>query len=116
MNRTVGLIAMATALAALVAGCAPKADSPTAPVGTPTPVLGSPTQGAGSLDEGGSTASPSSVVIADGRHPVIVKSVDLGKREITFDLVVFLTGTAAETEWLKRNPGGSVEDAGLNGY
>jgi len=39
------------------------------------------------------TAEP--VVLADGRHPVYVKTVDPDGRTITFDLIQFFTGEAA---------------------
>jgi hypothetical protein len=35
------------------------------------------------------------VVLADGRHPVLIKTVDAQGRRITFDLIQFLTGEAA---------------------
>jgi hypothetical protein len=35
------------------------------------------------------------VVLADGRHPVYVKSVDGDRQTITFDLIQFFTGEAA---------------------
>jgi hypothetical protein len=50
---------------------------------------------------GGATATTSrattseSVVLADGRHPVLIKTVDVQGRRITFDLIQFLTGEAA---------------------
>jgi hypothetical protein len=52
-------------------------------------------------------------VIADGRHPVIVKSVDAAKSEMTFDLIVFLTGDEAKAEFKKRFPS---EDGPPNDY
>jgi len=35
------------------------------------------------------------VALADGRHPVLIKTVDVQGRRITFDLIQFLTGEAA---------------------
>jgi hypothetical protein len=34
-------------------------------------------------------------VLADGRHPVYLKTVDADRRTITFDLIQFFTGEAA---------------------
>jgi hypothetical protein len=42
---------------------------------------------------GPATTEP--VVLADGRHPVYLKSVDPDRHTITFDLVQFFTGEAA---------------------
>jgi hypothetical protein len=44
------------------------------------------------------TAAPASnepAVLEDGRHPVYLRTVDPGRRAITFDLVQFFTGDAA---------------------
>jgi hypothetical protein len=40
-------------------------------------------------------ATSESVVLADGRHPVYLKTVDPDRRTITFDLIQFFTGEAA---------------------
>jgi hypothetical protein len=45
-----------------------------------------------------STAGPATTepaVLADGRHPVYIKSVDAAGRTVTFDLIQFFTGEAA---------------------
>jgi hypothetical protein len=42
---------------------------------------------------GPATSEP--VVLADGRHPVYLKTVDPDRRTITFDLIQFFTGEAA---------------------
>jgi hypothetical protein len=42
---------------------------------------------------GAATTEPA--VLADGRHPVYIKTVDPGRRTITFDLIQFFTGDAA---------------------
>jgi hypothetical protein len=66
--------------------------------------------GCGGSDEPGgaaaTTAAPASttaaspttsepVELADGRHPVYIKTVDPGQRTVTFDLIQFFTGDAA---------------------
>ena len=43
-------------------------------------------------------------MLADGKHPVLPTKVDVAGRQVTFDLIVFLTGQAAKDEWLKQNP------------
>jgi hypothetical protein len=40
-------------------------------------------------------------VLADGRHPVYLKTVDLGRRTITFDLIQWFTGDDATREAAK---------------
>jgi hypothetical protein len=40
-------------------------------------------------------ASNEPAVLEDGRHPVYLKTVDPGRRTITFDLIQFFTGDAA---------------------
>jgi hypothetical protein len=47
----------------------------------------------GSTAGGPTTSEP--VVLADGRHPVYLKTVDPGRQMITFDLIQFFTGEAA---------------------
>jgi hypothetical protein len=42
---------------------------------------------------GPATTEPA--VLADGRHPVYLKTVDAGRQAITFDLIQFFTGEAA---------------------
>jgi hypothetical protein len=43
----------------------------------------------------GSPTTTEPVVLADGRHPVYLKNVDPDRRTITFDLIQFFTGEAA---------------------
>ena len=43
----------------------------------------------------GATATSEPVVLADGRHPVYLKTVDPDRPAITFDLIQFFTGEAA---------------------
>lgn len=49
---------------------------------------------------GGQTKSEP-VVLADGRHPVYLKTVDLGRRTITFDLIQWYSGDDAAREAAK---------------
>jgi hypothetical protein len=62
-------------------------------------------QPAGTAGTPATTAAPTSTVVgpattepaalADGRHPVYIKSVDAAGRTVTFDLIQFFTGEAA---------------------
>jgi hypothetical protein len=74
-------------LTAALGGCG-GGDSPSGAGGT-TATTTAPASTAGVP----STREP--VVLADGRHPVYLKSVDPGQQSITFDLIQFFTGDAA---------------------
>jgi hypothetical protein len=65
---------------------APATNAPTAPPATQTP-----------------PKAPSSepVVLANGRHPVILKTIDPGRRTITFDLIQMYWGDEATREAAK---------------
>jgi hypothetical protein len=86
------LLPLATALLAILmtatlGGCGGseqngEAGGATATTAAPTSTAGGPT-----------TSEP--VVLADGRHPVFLKSVDPDQKTITFDLIQFYTGDAA---------------------
>jgi hypothetical protein len=84
--RRLGAAVLILLMTATVGGCG--SDEPTgagdAAVTTapPTPTAAAPT-----------TSEP--VVLADGRHPVYLKTVDPGQQTITFDLIQFFTGAAA---------------------
>jgi hypothetical protein len=70
-------------------GAATTAPAPTTPTATATPTVGPPDD----------TAD-----LPDGRSPVLIKSVDVAGRTITFDLIEFYSGADAETEWRKDHP------------
>jgi hypothetical protein len=74
------------------APAAPVAAAPTAP-----PV--SPAAKAPAPDSDATTSQP--VVLVDGRHPVIIKTVDPDRRRITFDLIQFYQGDDATREAAK---------------
>jgi hypothetical protein len=95
--RIVATVAFAAAAAVAVTGCSahstagpPAAAPPASPV---SPVATTPTPG------GGTGSEP--VVLADGRHPVLLKGVDAGRRRVTFDLIQFYQGDAATREAAK---------------
>ena len=74
-------------MAAAVGGCGGSkepggAGGAPATTAAPAPTAATPT-----------TSEP--VVLADGRHPVYLKTVDPGRPTITFDLIQFFTGEAA---------------------
>jgi hypothetical protein len=78
---------LALVAAAGVGGCG-GSEEPSAP-GAPTATTAAPATNAASP----TTSEP--VVLADGRHPVYLKTVDAARRTITFDLIQFFTGEAA---------------------
>jgi hypothetical protein len=96
--RPIRAIATALLIASLaVAGCArsqpDQSASPTSepPAATAVPVTKAP------APVGGTTDSQPAVLV-DGRHPVIIKTVDPDRRTITFDLIQFYQGDEATRE------------------
>jgi hypothetical protein len=76
----------------------------------------SPSSATSGTDPTASTPSPSpSPILPDGRSPVYLTKIDVGRHTITFDLIEFLTGDAAKKAWKKANPG-SGEDGPPNDY
>ena len=59
----------------------------------------SPATNAPATDTDATTSQP--VVLVDGRHPVIIKTVDPDRRRITFDLIQFYQGDDATREAAK---------------
>jgi hypothetical protein len=87
MRRPIVASLLALLVAAGLAGCgsSKKAATPgAAPATTAAPAPSAPSA---------TTAEPA--VLADGRHPVYIKTVDPVGRKITFDLIQFFTGEAA---------------------
>jgi hypothetical protein len=74
-------------MAAAVGGCG-GSEEPGEAGGTPATTAAPPSTAAGPA-----TSEP--VVLADGRHPAYLKTVDPDRPTITFDLIQFLTGEAA---------------------
>jgi hypothetical protein len=75
-------------MTATVTGCGGGAEQPGGTAGTPATTVAPAT----------TTAAPATTepaVLADGRHPVYLKTVDPGRRTITFDLIQFFTGDEA---------------------
>jgi len=74
-------------MTAALSGCG-GSEQPGGAAGTPaTTAAPTPTTAA--------TTTTEPVVLADGRHPVYLKSVDPDQQTITFDLIQFFTGDAA---------------------
>jgi hypothetical protein len=95
--------AIATALlvaTVVVAGCArsqpDQSASPTSgpPAATAPPATKAPAPAGG-------TTNSQPVVLVNGRHPVIIKTVDADRRRITFDLIQFYWGDDATREAAK---------------
>jgi hypothetical protein len=84
--RQLSAALLALLAAAALCGCGgseqPGGGGTTATTATPAPTVRVPT-----------TGEP--VVLAAGRHPVYLKTVDPDRRTITFDLIQFFTGDAA---------------------
>jgi hypothetical protein len=107
MMRPVRRIAMVLLVAGVaVAGCggnqpdqrsasSTPASAVTAPPAVPVP----PTTQLPATSGGQTKSEP--VLLADGRHPVYLKTVDLGRRTITFDLVQWYFGDDAAREAAK---------------
>jgi hypothetical protein len=81
------LTAATLALVAGLGGCGGSEEPSTR--GAPAATTAAPATNAASP----TTGEP--VVLADGRHPVYLKTVDTDRRTITFDLIQFFTGEAA---------------------
>ena len=121
LNRPL-IVTFAVALGVLASATACRPGTSTgSPGGTP-PSATAP-GGSGATEAapgGGGTASakpaPSaSPVLANGRYAVYLVNIDAGANLITFDLIEFLTGDAANKAWQKANPN-SGEDSPPNDY
>jgi hypothetical protein len=84
--RRLGAALLILLMAAAVGGCG--SGEPSGAGGTPATTAAPPSTAAGPA-----TSEP--VVLADGRHPVYLKTVDPDRPTITFDLIQFFTGEAA---------------------
>jgi pyruvate/2-oxoglutarate dehydrogenase complex dihydrolipoamide acyltransferase (E2) component len=100
------ITAFAFAAAVAVTGCTAHsaarhhAAAPAAPVAAaPTAPPVSPAAKAPATDADATTSQP--VVLGDGRHPVIIKTVDADRRRITFDVIQFYWGDDAIKEAAK---------------
>jgi hypothetical protein len=99
--RPIRAIATALLIASLaVAGCArSQPDQSTSPTSEPPAATAVPDTRA-PAPAGGTTDSQPAVLV-DGRHPVIIKTVDPDRRTITFDLIQLYWGNDAASEAAK---------------
>jgi hypothetical protein len=93
------IVAATLAAVAIAAGSYLALSTNTHPAAAPdtpstSPVVQSP------ATTGGPT-NPEPVVLADGRHPVLLKSIDPGRGTVTFDLIQFFQGDQATIEAAK---------------
>jgi hypothetical protein len=100
------ITAFVFAAAVAVTGCTAhstaghRGAAPAAPVAAaPTTPPASPAANAPATNTDATTSQP--VVLVDGRHPVIIKTVDPDRRRITFDLIQFYQGDDATSEAAK---------------
>lgn len=84
--RQLGVVALVVLMTTAVGGCG-GSDRANGAGGTPATTIPATTAGAPTTSE--------PVVLADGRHPVYIKTVDPDQQTITFDLIQFFTGDAA---------------------
>jgi hypothetical protein len=84
--RQLGVVALVVLMTTAVGGCG-GSDQTDGAGGTPATTIPATTAGAATTSE--------PVVLADGRHPVYIKTVDPDQQTITFDLIQFFTGDAA---------------------
>jgi hypothetical protein len=107
-------LGMAAVLAIGVAGCS--STSHTAGPSSTASVSSGLDDSAGPAASGSAIPGPTaSVILADGRSPVYLTSIDVAHHTLTFDLIQFLTGDAAKAAWKKANPG-STQDGPDNDY
>jgi hypothetical protein len=97
--RPIRAIATALLIGSLaVAGCARSQPDPSASPTSGQPAAAPATKAP--APAGGTTDSQPAVLV-DGRHPVIIKTVDPDRRTITFDLIQLYWGDDATTEAAK---------------
>jgi hypothetical protein len=51
------------------------------------------------------TTTGQQVILPDGKSDVYIKRIDIRKRTVTFDLIIFLQDPERMKRWLKDNPG-----------
>jgi hypothetical protein len=98
------IVAAALAVAAVATGSylalsttSHRAAAPTAPVSAAPPASSAAETPTGA---GGATGSEP-VLLADGRHPVLLKAIDPGRGTVTFDLVQYFRDEEATSETAK---------------
>jgi hypothetical protein len=101
--RPIRVIATALLVGSVaVAGCARSQPDPSATPDRQQPAITAPpTTKAPAPAPAGGTASSRPAVLPDGRHPVMLKTVDPDRRTITFDLIQWYVGEEAVREAAK---------------
>jgi hypothetical protein len=87
--RRLGTSVLIAVMAATMGGCGSGESGESGEAG------GAPATTAAPAPTAATTTTSEPVVLADGRHPVYLKTVDPGQQTITFDLIQFFTGEAA---------------------
>jgi hypothetical protein len=97
------IVAVTFAAAAAVTGSYIGLHSTTSPRATApvAPVAGGPSIAPETPTTAGGATNSEPVVLADGRHPVLLKTIDPGQRTVTFDLVQFYRDEEAAREAAK---------------
>jgi hypothetical protein len=109
MRTPLRLAALAAALFIAVSGCSKSRGPDIVGFGnSPSTTSESPSSSASPAVE--ESAAP---ILADGRSPVYITSIDASHQKLTFDLVIFLTGQAAKDEWKAQ---GNTDDGPPNDY
>jgi hypothetical protein len=93
------IVAATLAAVAIAAGSYLALSTNTHPAAAPdtpstSPVVQTPTTTSG-------PTNPEPAVLADGRHPVLLKTIDPGRATVTFDLIQFFQGDQATIEAAK---------------
>jgi hypothetical protein len=104
-----GALALVAAAALVAAGCGAGSDPGTPPAAPSAPVADATTP----APAPGQSLEEAPAVLADGRHAVLIRKIDVAGLKITFDLVYFLTGAEATKEFQKRFPD---EEGPMNDY
>jgi hypothetical protein len=107
----VTVVAAAASALALLAGCVPEDHQGTGSLGDAPPSSLAPTTAVAPT----TAPTQSEPVLPDGRSPIILKSVDVEHRTVTFDLIELYLGAQAMVEWKKDHPNETVEPP-LNGH
>jgi hypothetical protein len=110
MTRKLAAAVAVAAVAVLLVGCAHR-ERAADPAATPSPTL--PTTSSAPVPST-SVVPPPTVspprVLSDGRHAVYLTAIDVPGRTVTFDVIQFLTGDAADEAYRQDHPeiGGDV--------
>jgi hypothetical protein len=115
MNIKTVFLSLAAVAALAVSGCAGPAPAGPAPSAAPTNAASKapdapakPTKVQEDEPEKPRTTATTTgqqVILPDGKSDVYIKRIDIRKRTVTFDLIIFLQDPERMKRWLKDNPG-----------